>query len=257
MNHGLCDLSVVPLRKEPDDSSEMVSQLLFGEHFEIIQSKRQWKKIRIAFDQYEGWIDEKQFSPILLEDFNRLNKTASYVTTELIELVRYNDRLIPILAGSSLPFYNGQSFRIGSLSIPFDGKTKNCDHPVPGKKLAENACIYLNAPYLWGGRSPFGIDCSGFTQMVFKISGYRLKRDAWQQAEQGISVGLITEARTGDLAFFENPDGKIVHTGIILSPDEIIHASGKVRIDKVDQQGIFNVTRKRYTHNLRLIRRIL
>ena len=117
--------------------------------------------------------------------------------------------------------------------------------------------MYLNSPYLWGGRSPFGIDCSGFTQMVFKLNGIKLPRDAYEQAEIGKTLNFIEETQKGDLAFFDNEEGKIIHTGIIIDKNKIIHSSGKVRIDNLDHYGIFNAETGKYSHNLRLIKKVV
>ena len=255
--HGICNLSIVPVRKEPSDKSEMVTQLLFGEHFEVIESNKQWKKIRTAYDNYEGWLDEKQFLSVSLEEFNKLNRSPSFITLDLVQVISDNDVMLPIVLGSTLPFFNGKSFRLGSKEFVYEGSVRNCDKPSPKKMIVENAYMYLNAPYLWGGRSPFGLDCSGFTQMVYKLSGFKLKRDAHQQAEQGYTLNLLDEAEPGDLVFFDNEEGKIIHTGIFLGDGKVIHASGKVRIDKLDSHGIFNVDTKKYSHNLRLIKRLI
>ena len=257
MNHGICNLSLVPVRKEPSDRSEMVTQLLFGEHFEVTEKKNLWRKIRTTYDNYEGWVDEKQFLLISLEEFNKLNRAAAYITLELLQVISGNDNMLPIVLGSTLPFFNGKNFRLGSKEFVYEGNVRNCDTPSPKKMIVENAYMYLNAPYLWGGRSPFGLDCSGFTQMVYKLSGYKLKRDAHQQAEQGYTLNLLSEAEPGDLVFFDNEEGKIIHTGIILVGEKVIHASGKVRIDKLDSHGIYNVDTKKYSHNIRLIKRLI
>jgi cell wall-associated NlpC family hydrolase len=144
---------------------------------------------------------------------------------------------------------NGERFKFIGISST---SGENTSEQVP-----EFALHFLDAPYLWGGRSIFGIDCSGLTNVVFKMAGIHLRRDAWQQSEQGILVSFIDEARPGDLAFFNNEEGKIVHTGIILDQKKIIHASGRVRIDTLDHYGIFNEEQKRYTHQLRLIKRMI
>ena len=115
---------------------------------------------------------------------------------------------------------------------------------------------YLNAPYLWGGRSPFGIDCSGFTQLVFKFAGIKLQRDAYQQGGQGSIINFIEEVQPGDLAFFSNDEGAIIHVGIMLKDNRIIHSSGKVRIDKIDHFGIYNAETKKHSHLLKLIKRM-
>ena len=125
------------------------------------------------------------------------------------------------------------------------------------KHLINNALIFLNAPYLWGGRTPFGIDCSGFTQIVYRLQGINIPRDAHQQAEVGNTLSFIEESQEGDLAFFDDSEGEITHVGIIMNNNNIIHASGKVRIDKLDQQGIFNIEKKIHTHKLRIIKSIV
>ncbi|MFI5164293.1 MAG: NlpC/P60 family protein [Bacteroidia bacterium] len=269
--YGICNLSIVPCRKEPSDKSEMVTQLLFGEHFEVLEEKKSWALIRIAYDSYECWIDKKQFLPI--SDIKGINDSTTAVTTDLVQLAEdENKNIIPIVLGSSLPKFKDKSFSLGKQKYSFDGEiTFPFAKTSPLKKgdergLSEIAKWYLNTPYLWGGRSPFGLDCSGFTQMVFKLNGIKLKRDAWQQAEEGKTLSFLEESQTGDLAFFDNEDGKIVHAGIILSPaggggeaggGKIIHASGKVRIDKLDHQGIYNEEMKKYTHRLRVVKRFL
>ena len=268
--YGICNLSIVPCRKEPSDKSEMVTQLLFGEHFELLDTKGNWQLIRIAYDGYECWIDKKQFHPIA--DIKGISDTTTAVTTDLLQLAEDEKKgTIPVVLGSSLPKLKDKSFFLGKQEYSFNGEAT---FPFSKKKehsVVEIAKWYLNTPYLWGGRSPFGIDCSGFTQMVFKLNGIKLKRDAWQQAEQGKALNFLEEAQTGDLAFFDNEDGKIVHVGIILPSTRaalplkggdgggpgfnIIHASGKVRIDKLDHQGIYNEEQKKYTHRLRVAKK--
>ena len=157
--------------------------------------------------------------------------------------------------GAPLPRYNNKKFKIGETEYSFDGTVRLSTTPDK-KMIIENAYMYINSPYLWGGRSPFGIDCSGFTQVVYKLCGIRLKRDASQQAEQGTTIKSLEESTPGDLAFFANGTEKITHVGILLPQHKIIHASGKVRVDKIDPQGIFNEDKNTYTHNLRLIKRI-
>ena len=273
--YGICNLSIVPCRKEPSDKSEMVTQLLFGEHFELLDTKGNWQLIRIAYDGYECWIDKKQFQPI--SDIKGISDSTTAVTTDLLQLAsaqpspKEREEYIPLLLGSSLHKFKNKKFSLAKKEYSFEG---NVIFPFAKSKspsfggVGEASRWYLNTPYLWGGRSPFGIDCSGFTQMVFKINGIKLQRDAWQQAEKGKALSFLEEAKTGDLAFFDNEDGKIVHVGIITSPPTplpvgegrrgevgIIHASGKVRIDKLDHQGIYNEDMKKYTHRLRVVKR--
>ncbi|MBI4931250.1 MAG: C40 family peptidase [Bacteroidetes bacterium] len=257
---GICNLSIVPCRKEPSDKSEMVTQLLFGEHFEVLEEKKSWTLIRIEYDGYECWIDKKQFLP--LNDIKGINDSNNAVTTDIVQLAEdENGNLVSVLLGSSLPKFKDKSFSLGKEKYSFEG---NVSFPFAKKKALPNgedlggaSRWYLNTPYLWGGRSPFGLDCSGFTQMVFKLNGTKLKRDAHQQAEQGEALSFLEEAKEGDLAFFDNEDGKIVHVGIILDKGKIIHAFGKVRIDKLDHHGIYNEEMKKYSHRLRVARRML
>lgn len=234
----------------------MVTQLLFGEHFEVLEEKKSWVLIRIAYDGYECWVDKKQFLP--LNDVKGINDSGTAVTTDIVQLAEdESGNMISLLLGSSLPKFKDKSFSIGKQKYSFDG---DIVFPLEKKKehsIEEIAKWYLHAPYLWGGRSPFGLDCSGFTQMVFKLNGIKLKRDAWQQAEQGKTLSFLEEAKTGDLAFFDNEEGKIVHVGILMGKEKIIHASGKVRIDKLDHQGIYNAEQKKYTHRLRIIKRFV
>lgn len=246
----------------------MVTQLLFGEHFEVLEEKKSWTLIRIAYDGYECWIDKKQFLP--LNDIKGISDSNTAVTTDLVQLAEdENGNMISLLLGSSLPKFKDKSFSLGKQKFSFDGDVTFSFEKKKEHSIAEIAKWYLNTPYLWGGRSPFGLDCSGFTQMVFKLNGIKLKRDACQQAEQGVTLSFLEEAKTGDLAFFDNEEGKIVHVGIITSPltpllkergektgSQIIHASGKVRIDKLDHQGIYNEEMKKYTHRLRVVKRM-
>jgi hypothetical protein len=251
---GICNLAVIPLRLEPSDRSEIVSQILFGEHFEILETQKQWRKIKLHFDQYEGWIDEKQFQTISASEFKTLSDLPIVLNGDLVEYISYgNNQLLPITLGSSVSFLSQASINLNQMS--FDGLKQE---GIQAKSnLIETAFMYVNAPYLWGGKTPFGIDCSGFTQMVYKLNGYRLLRDASQQATQGVPLSFIEESEAGDLAFFDNEEGKIIHVGIIMDDNYIIHASGKVRIDRLDHLGIYNAELNKHTHKLRVIKKII
>ncbi len=257
MAYGICNLSIVTVRLEPSHRAEIVSQLLFGETFTILEIQQEWLRIRISFDDYEGWIHNSQQLEIGLPDFNELQKSNNFLSFDLVQILLNHQSIYSIVLGSTLPFFRSGSCRTNDHSFKFDGNARQPESSFGTKALIENAFMYLNAPYLWGGRSPFGIDCSGFTQMVFKLSGIPLKRDAWMQAEQGHVIHLLDETQPGDLAFFDNEEGKIIHVGILISKNRIIHASGRVRIDNIDHHGIFNTETKKYTHNLRLIKRII
>jgi hypothetical protein len=251
---GICNLAMIPLRLEPSDKSEIVSQVLFGEHFEILETLKQWRRIRMQYDAYEGWVDSKQFQIISEASFNQLSNDAIILNGDLIEYITTpTDLLMPIPLGSCLSFLNHNE--INTSNFDFEGtrisgvKPKDC--------LLNTAFMYLHAPYLWGGKTPFGIDCSGFTQMVYKLNGYKLLRDASQQALQGEALSFIEESEPGDLAFFDNDEGNIIHVGIIMENNYIIHASGKIRIDRLDHLGIYNAEANKHTHKLRVIKKII
>jgi hypothetical protein len=246
MLYGICPLSVVPVRAEASDASEMVSQLLYGDHFEIIETKTKWIKIRIAFDSYEGWIDHKQAFEIDDSTFQNIQDKSTYSTDLIGLMTTSSSQLMPVCIGSAV--------HSSELLNHHFGGSINSNYNK--EKLVETAMLYLNSPYLWGGKSPFGIDCSGFSQMVYKICGIQLKRDASQQAKQGQALSFIEESEPGDLAFFDNEEGHIIHVGIMMKDNYIIHAHGQVRIDRIDHSGIFNVETSRYSHNLRVIKKI-
>jgi hypothetical protein len=249
MQYGICNLSIVPLRFETSDTSELVSQVLYGDHFKVLEQRKMWSKIRLAFDNYEGWIDNKQYQEISFEQYNQLDSETPKLAIDLVEFIQdNNDQLHPILLGASL---NGLSL----LNHSHDGNT--IEGAKPKENLIPTAFMYLNSPYLWGGKTPFGIDCSGFTQLVYKLNGYKLLRDASQQATQGEALSFIEESEPGDLAFFDNSEGQIIHVGIIMKDNYIIHAHGKVRIDRLDHSGIYNVDTKTHTHKLRVIKKIV
>lgn len=250
---GICNLAIVPLRLEPSDRSEMTSQVLFGEHFKVLEQTPKWSRIELAFDGYNGWIDNKQFREISEADYVKLTSGEIVLSGDLIEYISTpKNGLITIPLGATLSFLNST---INTEGFAFDGtsvsgiKTK--------KDLIETAFLYMNSPYLWGGRTPFGIDCSGFVQMVYKLNGFKLLRDASQQATQGEALSFIEESEPGDLAFFDNEEGRIIHVGIIMEDNYIIHAHGQVRIDRLDHLGIYNIDTKRHTHKLRVIKKII
>ncbi len=257
MNFGVCALSIVPVRNSASDKSEMISQLLFGEVVEILEKKGSWAKIRCSWDNYIGWIDANQIKLITPSEFKLYSNNHS-CSLELVQPAISDDYYLPITLGSNLPNYDGLRFSINGSSFTFSGQVITPLAISPNTELVlKIARRYLYAPYLWGGRSPLGIDCSGFTQVVFKLVGINLPRDTYQQVENGELIDFIEQSQEGDLAFFENKKGNISHVGIILPEDQIIHASGQVRIDKIDHYGIYNEEKEKYTHRLRVIKRVL
>ena len=244
------------MRLSTTDTSEMVNQIVFGEHFEVLERDKKWSKIRLHFDGYEGYIDNKQYEEISSETYKELSNRAKTYSGELIDLITDNhNNLTTIPLGANLPFYEKNSFKINNTLFSYKGK-------VNGEKLTKNAIIevaylFLNVPYLWGGKTPFGIDCSGFTQTVYKLCGFNLLRDAKEQATQGEVLSFIEESEAGDLAFFDNEEGNITHVGIIMNDYNIIHAHGKVRIDKLDHSGIYNIDTQQHSHKLRVIKKMI
>lgn len=253
---GICNLSIVPIRLTASDTSEMVNQLIFGEHFEILEKDIKWSKIRLDFDGYEGFIDNKQYEEISFENFLQLSNETKIYSGELIDFITDNkNNLTTIPLAANLPFFNNGSLKINTTKFTYNGKINS--KLLPKSTIIEIAYLYLNSPYLWGGKTPFGIDCSGFTQSVYKLCGYSLLRDAKEQATQGNVLSFIEESEPGDLAFFDNEEGYITHVGIVMNDYNIIHAHGKVRIDKLDHTGIYNVDTKKHSHKLRVIKKII
>ncbi|SDS99961.1 C40 family peptidase [Winogradskyella sediminis] len=249
MQYGICNLGIVPIRLEPSDTSEMVTQALYGDYFKVLEQRKKWSRIRFAFDKYEGWIDNKQYLEIEELQYNQLSQSDINLSNDLIEFVAdTSNNLYPIPVGSDL---NGLKL----LNHHFDGTSVT--EKSTKDNIIKSAFLFLNAPYLWGGKTPFGIDCSGFTQMVYKINGYKLLRDASEQATQGEALSFIEESEPGDLAFFDNAEGHITHVGIIMENNYIIHAHGKVRIDRLDHSGIYNTDKNIHTHKLRVIKKIV
>lgn len=227
---GVCLLSSIPMRSEPTDRAEMVNQVIYGETFDILIHEEKWSKIKLHHDNYEGWIDNKQWKIFVgkKQSLKNLHFISSYFSKK-------NMLLLP--AGSIIDFI----------------ETGN------SKTVLQTAKLFLNTPYLWGGRTCMGIDCSGFTQIVFRIHHIFLLRDAYQQASQGKKINLKNIA-PNDLVFFQNKDGKIIHVGIAIKEKntlKIIHASGKVRIDILDEKGIYNEETQMYSHQLHSIKRVM
>ena len=256
MTGGICYLSLIAVRSEPSERSELVNQMLFGDLLEVVDTFGNWIKIRGFHDQYEGWCDRKQIQMLTDETLEVLKGSSQQLVADITgTIVTRGKPAINLVIGSSLyTLSNGLFAGPGGDYHLAEGASCMPEIHQPDE-ITETASLYLNSPYLWGGRSPFGIDCSGLVQMVFKMKGINLKRDANQQAGQGRIVNLIEESRAGDVAFFDNDEGKIIHTGIITGRGSIIHASGEVRVDPLDHHGIFNKNEGKYSHKLRLIRR--
>lgn len=235
MDKGICTVSVAAIRAEQSHQSEMTSQLLYGETVDILETNGKFIKVKMHFDGYEGWVDAKQLGKISDEYFDERR-------TEIVN--------------NNFGSYNTSQGKI-LLSIGSEVNTENENTPVlNSESISETAKQLLNVPYLWSGRSFFGIDCSGFVQLIYKVHGISVPREAQQQSEIGEVLSFVEESKPGDLAFFENEEGTITHVGMMLEDHEIIHAFGKVRIDSLDSSGIFNKELKKHTHKLRFLRSI-
>jgi len=226
----------------------MVNQLLYGDTAVILDRQKKWSYIRLSHDDYEGWVDNKQIQEIGREQYQQLQEQTPKFCKDFMEMVDTGSGWLSIPLGARVDATN-------YLRHSFSGESQS--GTMDKAKLIDTALMYLNTPYLWGGRSPFGIDCSGFTQMVYRLGGHQLLRDASQQATQGEALSFIEESEPGDLAFFDNAEGNIIHVGIMLEDNHIIHAHGKVRIDRIDHTGIFNSDTQQHSHSLRVIKRIV
>ncbi|HRO40744.1 MAG TPA: C40 family peptidase [Flavobacteriales bacterium] len=249
---AICPLGIVPVRREPDDRAEQVTQWLLGETAQVLERQPKWTRLRFHHDGYEGWADNKQIAwttdPPEEKPVRSIEQFVHVSTSNGVMLVPF---------GAVLPSYSAGRFHIGQEKLSFPGRTTAQPNGTAVMRILALKDQWMNTPYLWGGRSPFGVDCSGLTQMLFLAGGKRLQRDAWQQAEQGTTVDSLARSVTGDLAFFQNPAGRIIHVGIVLENRQILHASGRVRIDRLDEEGIFNEAEQQHTHRLHSIRRVV
>jgi cell wall-associated NlpC family hydrolase len=254
MDIAVCVVPVSPMRKESAHRSEMVSELLFGEAAEVLEKSKEFTRVRGLHDGYEGWCQSGQLTII----DNPQRTWHKQLSREWVSVISCNDQPMHLSMGSSLDMFADGIAEVGKLRFRYEGSAWDPSLQVFDPGIMEMIAMqYLNTPYRWGGRSVFGIDCSGFVQQLFRFFNILLPRDACQQVEKGEVVGFLQEARKADLAFFDNEEGRIIHVGLLLSADTIIHSSGKVRIDSIDSRGIVNSDTGERTHTLRIVKRVM
>ncbi len=258
IDFGVSRLAVVPVYNDRLDSARQITQLLFGDHYEVLElsSDSKWVKIVIYSDQSEGWIDVKQHHPISKAYFDQINQTDYKITVEIASTVLYKKSPLTIVMGSIVPISNNELFKIEE-QFAFNGESKGLGQKRDIDFLKGVAKKYLSSPYQAGGKSPFGIDHAGFAQMVYKIAGYSLQRDALQQSAQGKKVKAFGDAKPGDLVFFSENGATVAHVGILMDDNKIIHSFGQVRVDKITEDGIVDAQTKTCTHLIHSIRRII
>ena len=256
--YGIIPLSVIPVRKQPSHRSEMITELLFGDTFTILDQINEWYKIKRWWDDYEGWITESSFVPISEKQFNALAREPVIIIGSMV-LASTDDpadgmRRLP--EGARLPFWDKKknTCQVGDIVFKLPGIHLEEGKAKDRLSLTEYAHNFTGVPYLWGGLSSCGFDCSGFVQTIFRINGYHLPRDASQQSRIGKDIPFTEKAQPGDLAFFGDEEDKITHVGIVLPDHKIIHASGRVRIDRLDHHGIYDEKKGKYTHKLLLLK---
>ena len=262
--YGVTNLSSIPLRATPSERAELVSQLLFGDAYTVEEVQNGWMRIHTCDCDYEGWMTAKLHNPISDQDAEKYLKADKFFVKDYLFIIQDEKSGIPfpVFMGSSFPYPENGILKLGNATYHIDFPEPLPTTPIEGlseqqAELIQFASAYLQTPYLWGGRTPAGIDCSGFSQIVYKSIGITIPRDASQQVHCGTIVDFVEEAQVGDLAFFQNAEGNIVHVGIVCGKNQIIHASGRVKIDTLDSTGIFSTEQNDYTHTLRIIKRLI
>lgn len=252
MQAGITLFSIVPVGAEASEASEQVTQLLFGETYNILEQNPKWTYIEAHWDQYRGWIDTKLSQTLSEQLLKSIQQHPRFTVESIFGYIEHKGTEVPVLLGSELPLFNMDEMQceLQDERYVYQGLFKEAVSKTSRELLVKTAMRYLGAPYLWGGRTVLGVDCSGFSQIVYKLNGIPVQRDASQQAKQGIELQSLSYAQPGDLAFFTNSKGRIAHVGIILPDNQIIHGYGHVRIDPINDKGIFSHETGQQTHTL-------
>lgn len=272
---GISLYSVIPVRAEAREGAEQNTQILFGETFDILEEQPRWLRVRLHLDGQEGWVDAKMATPMSQAEFKTYRadySSAAIVAMPMAYAVSENNgQTIPLTAGtrlvkycitSSQPSAQGREIKIGRFEVlgvgfridPGMVISKSLD--LNEQNLLQAVRFFLNIPYLWGGKNAMGMDCSGFTQVIMSLFGKPLKRNASEQVTQGRKIADVSKVHAGDLLFFDHEDGKICHVGIAIDSERVIHCSGRVKVEKLDSNGIFNAETGEYSHHLVSIRRV-
>ena len=256
MSQSICTYGFIPVRNQPSENAGLETQILFGETFEILSTQPRWCRVKCHYDGYEGWIDEKLAGKFADRDVENWKQGEGVIVQKsFTPVVRDDDSTTQLLSAGSRVVFNENArnaFSVGDELFYWQGKPSLAKiSPI------DVARGFMNAPYLWGGRTFYGVDCSGLVQVAYKAAGIYLPRDASEQIHHGTVVSFVEEAAPGDLAFFDDEEGNIVHVGICLGSGRILHASGSVHIDALDHQGIYHLRRRVYTHHLRVIKRVI
>ncbi len=256
--YGIVLHPLVPVRAADSERSEMVTQLLFGELVSISEVKDKWLLVKNIADDYCGWVDRKMIQSISNDDFELLSKSAFELLVRPLTNCRYNntEKSLYLPAGSKIYIIDGGIRPQFLPDIYPESHGQSGIKDFSGTDIILLAKQFLNAPYLWGGKSILGIDCSGLVQLVFSFFKISLARDASEQVNVGEVVSFPDEVREGDLAFFVNDNGNIIHVGILLGSNRIIHASGSVKIESIDATGIVSGQTGEYTHRLKVVKRV-
>ena len=253
--------SIVPVRAEAREGSEQLTQMLFGELCEILEEKTRWNRIKLHLDGQEGWVDSKMITPMSTQEYEIYKRALSYSALVAFPMAyaasENNSQTIPLTAGTRLASYKEGRFEVLGVGFRIDPEMV-VEKPLEmnQQNLLQTVRFFLNTPYLWGGKNALGMDCSGFSQIILSLFGKSLLRNASEQATQGIEISNLQNAQAGDLAFFDHNDGKISHVGIVIDAERIIHCSGRVKVEKLDETGILNSEMGNYSHHLVQLRRL-